>query len=71
MDRFLAVVISRKAFDAHLIGGRITVAGERIADPTTPAPPPLAIAIMLDPEQCLSRGSRARVGRRAPSTTAA
>jgi len=48
LDRFLAAGISREAFDAHLAAGRVAVAGERITDPATPAPPPTDIAIMLD-----------------------
>lgn len=49
LDRFLSAGISREEFDAHLAAGRIAVAGERIADPATPAPTSTAVAIMLDP----------------------
>ena len=48
LDRFLSAGISREAFDIHLAAGRIAVAGERISDPGTPAPPATAVAIMLD-----------------------
>ena len=48
LDRFLAAGVSREAFDARLAAGRIAVAGERVTDPATPAPPPTAVAIMLD-----------------------
>ena len=47
-DRFLAAGVSREMFDAHLAARRIAVDGERITDPATPAPPPTAVAIMLD-----------------------
>lgn len=47
LDRFLSAGISREAFDAHLAAGRIAVAGERITDPATAAPPLIAVAIML------------------------
>ena len=49
LDRFLAAGISRESFDEHLRAGQIAVAGERITDPATPAPPPTAVAIMLPP----------------------
>jgi hypothetical protein len=49
LDRFLAAGLSREAFDAHLAAGRIAVAGQPVTDPTAPAPPPTAVAIMLDP----------------------
>jgi hypothetical protein len=49
LDRFVAAGVSRETFDAALAAGRIAVAGERITDPATPAPPPTAVAIMLDP----------------------
>jgi hypothetical protein len=45
LERFLAVGISREEFDAHLVAGRIAVAGERV---TESAPAPTAVAIMLD-----------------------
>jgi hypothetical protein len=49
LDRFLAAGISRESFDEHLRAGQIAVAGERITDPATPAPPPTTVAIMLPP----------------------
>ena len=49
LDRFLAAGLSREAFDAHLAAGRIAVAGQPVTDPATPAPPPTAVTIMLDP----------------------
>jgi hypothetical protein len=49
LDRFLVAGISREEFDRHLAGGRIAVAGQRITDPATPAPAPIAVAIMLSP----------------------
>jgi hypothetical protein len=49
LDRFLAAGISRESFDEHLAAGQIAVAGERITDPATPAPPPTTVAIMLPP----------------------
>lgn len=49
LDRFLAAGLSRETFAAHLAAGRIAVAGQRVTDPATPAPPPAAVAIMLDP----------------------
>jgi hypothetical protein len=49
LDRFLAAGLSREVFDAHLAAGRIAVAGRPATDPATPAPPPMAVAIMLDP----------------------
>ena len=49
LDRFLAAGISRESFDEHLAAGQIAVAGKRITDPATPAPPPTAVAIMLPP----------------------
>jgi hypothetical protein len=49
LDRFLAAGISREEFDAHLAGGRIAIAGQRINDPATPTPAPIAVAIMLSP----------------------
>jgi hypothetical protein len=55
LDRFLAASISQKEFDAHIAAGRIVVAGERITDPATLAPLPIAIAIMLD--RCDRRGA--------------
>jgi len=48
LDRFLAAGVSREAFDADLAAGRIAVAGQRVTDPATPAPHPMAVAIMLD-----------------------
>ena len=48
LDRFVAAGVSRASFDSALAAGRIAVAGERITDPATPAPPPTAVAIMLD-----------------------
>ena len=48
LDRFVAAGVSRESFDSALAAGRIAVAGERITDPATPAPPPTAVAIMLD-----------------------
>jgi hypothetical protein len=48
LDRFLSAGVSREEFDAHLAAGRIAVGGERIVDTATPAPPPIAVAIMLD-----------------------
>ena len=48
LDRFVAAGVSRETFDVALAAGRIAVGGERITDPATPAPPPTAIAIMLD-----------------------
>ena len=48
LDRFVAAGVSRETFDAALAAGRIAVAGDRITDPATPAPPPTAVAIMLD-----------------------
>ena len=47
LDRFIAAGVSRESFDIALAAGRIAVAGERITDPATPAPPPTAVAIML------------------------
>jgi hypothetical protein len=47
LDRFVDAGVSRETFDAALAAGRIAVAGERITDPATPAPPPTAVAIML------------------------
>jgi hypothetical protein len=49
LDRFLAAGLSREAFDAHLAAGRIAVAGRPVTDPATPAPPPTAVAITLNP----------------------
>jgi hypothetical protein len=49
LDRFLAAGVSREAFDVHLAAGRIAVAGQRVTNPATPAPPPTVVAIMLDP----------------------
>jgi hypothetical protein len=46
--RIEAAGVSRETFDAALAAGRIAVAAERITDPATPAPPPTAVAIMLD-----------------------
>jgi len=51
LDRFLAAGLSREAFDAHLAAGRIAVAGRPVTDPATPAPPPTAVVITLDPPQ--------------------
>ena len=48
LDRFIAAGVSRESFDVALAAGRIAVGGERITDPATPAPPPTAVAIMLD-----------------------
>lgn len=48
LDRFLAAGLSRETFDAHLAAGRIAVAGHRVTDPATPAPPLAAVAIMVD-----------------------
>jgi hypothetical protein len=48
LDRFVAAGVSRETFDTALTAGGIAVAGERITDPATPAPPPTAVAIMLD-----------------------
>jgi hypothetical protein len=48
LDRFGAAAVSRETFDAALAAGRIAVAAERITDPATPAPPPTAVAIVLD-----------------------
>jgi hypothetical protein len=48
LDRFVAAGVSRETFDVASAAGRIAVAGERITDPATPAPPPTAVAIMLD-----------------------
>ena len=48
LDRFVAAGVSRESFDIAVAAGRIAVAGERITDPATPAPPPTAVAIMLD-----------------------
>ena len=48
LDRFLAAGVSREAFDADLAAGRIAVGGRRVTDPATPAPHPMAVAIMLD-----------------------
>ena len=48
LDRFIAAGVSRESFDVALAAGRIAVGGERITDPATPAPPPAAVAIMLD-----------------------
>jgi hypothetical protein len=48
LDRFVAADVSRETFDVALAAGRIAVAGERITDAATPAPPPTAVAIMLD-----------------------
>ena len=48
LDRFLAAGVSREAFDTDLAAGRIAVAGQRVTDPATPAPHPMAVAIMLD-----------------------
>ena len=50
LDRFLAAGLSREAFDAHLAAGRIAVAGQRVTSPAMPAPQPMAVAIMLDPD---------------------
>jgi hypothetical protein len=47
LDRFLAAGISRESFDAHLAAGQIAVDGERITDPTTPAPKPTVVTVML------------------------
>ena len=48
LDRFIAAGVSRESFDIAMAAGRIAVAGKRITDPATPAPPPTAVAIMLD-----------------------
>ena len=48
LDRFVAAGVSRESFDIAMAAGRIAVAGKRITDPATPAPPPTAVAIMLD-----------------------
>ena len=48
LDRFLAAGISQAEFDAHLASGWIAVAGQRITDAATPAPAPIAVAIMLE-----------------------
>jgi hypothetical protein len=50
LDRFLAAGVSREMFDAHLVARRIAVNGQRITDPSTPAPSPTAVGVMLDPE---------------------
>jgi hypothetical protein len=49
LDRFLAAGLSRETFDAHLAAGRIAVAGQPVTDPATPAPPPTAVTVTLDP----------------------
>jgi len=49
LDRFLAAGISHTLFDEYLTAGQIAVAGQRITDPATPAPRPIAVAIMLPP----------------------
>jgi hypothetical protein len=49
-DRFLAAGVSREMFDAHLAARRIAVDGERITDPSVPAPLPTTVGVMLDPE---------------------
>jgi hypothetical protein len=49
LDRFLAAGLSREVFETHLAAGRIAVAGLPVTDPATPAPPPMAVAITLDP----------------------
>jgi len=50
LDRFLAAGLPREAFDAHLAAGRLAVAGQRVTSPAMPAPHPMAVAIMLDPD---------------------
>jgi hypothetical protein len=48
LDRLVAAGASRETFDAALPAGRNAVVCGRITDPATPAPPPTAVAIMLD-----------------------
>jgi hypothetical protein len=49
LDRFLSAGLSQEAFDLYQAAGRIAVAGRPVMDPATPAPPPTAVAITLDP----------------------
>ena len=58
LDRFLAAGLSREVFEAHLAAERIDVAGQPITDPATPAPPPMAVAITLDPGEQARRQAR-------------